>query len=209
LSIPSHKSTPEKGRVSQEPQRSNGKARVSAILQAAAAVLDEKGYDLTTVAEIAERSDTKIGSLYRFFPNKESIADALIVHARENIDLVFDKFDITVESLSITELSDNLLDLIFELFTRPALMALLDTGKQWTVKREEFRAAMLSRISKALLLHSPKLSQMLANDVAVIVLHNAKTVVLHRPSAGTTSNLKAEIQQMNRLYLASKLEKRE
>lgn len=44
-------------------------------MEAAAAVIAEKGYEGATMAEIAARSGTKIGSLYRFFPNKESLAD--------------------------------------------------------------------------------------------------------------------------------------
>ena len=94
MSIPSHKSSPKKPRAVQAPQRSNGKLRVAAILEAAAAVIAEKGYEGATMAEIAARSGTKIGSLYRFFPNKESIADTIIVSARENLDAVFDRFGV-------------------------------------------------------------------------------------------------------------------
>ena len=89
----SHKSSAKKTRPVRPPQRSNGKLRVAAILEAAAAVIAEKGYEAATMAEIAARSGTKIGSLYRFFPNKESLADTLIVSAHENLDAVFDKFD--------------------------------------------------------------------------------------------------------------------
>ena len=63
------------------PQRRNGKLRVAAILKAGAAVIAEKGYEAATMAEIAARSSTKIGSLYRFFPNKEVLANALIAHS--------------------------------------------------------------------------------------------------------------------------------
>jgi AcrR family transcriptional regulator len=99
LSIPSHKSSPKKGRAVQAPQRSNGRLRVTAILDAAATVIAEKGYEAATMAEIADRSGTKIGSLYRFFPNKESLADSIVVTARENLDTVFDKFDASMPSL--------------------------------------------------------------------------------------------------------------
>jgi AcrR family transcriptional regulator len=94
--------------------------RVAAILEAAAAVIAEKGYEGATMAEIAARSGTKIGSLYRFFPNKESLADTIVVSARENLDAVFDRFDAGVHALSIRALADDLMALIFELFTRPA-----------------------------------------------------------------------------------------
>ena len=80
-------------------------------MEAAAAVIAEKGYDGATMAEIAARSSTKIGSLYRFFPNKESLADTIVVSARENLDAVFDRFDADVPALSVRALADDLMAL--------------------------------------------------------------------------------------------------
>src|SRR5215467_11734103 len=109
------------------PQRSNGKLRVAAILKAAALVIAEKGYEAATMAEIAARSGTKIGSLYRFFPNKESLADTIVVTARENLDTVFDQFDAGVYGLSVRDLADNLVaGLVEQVFAKPALMKLMD-----------------------------------------------------------------------------------
>ena len=159
LSIHSHKSSSKKARAVKAPQRANGKLRVAAILEAAAAVIAEKGYEGATMAEIAARSGTKIGSLYRFFPNKESLADTIVVSARENLDAVFDRFDANVNELSIRALADDLMALIFELFTRPAFMKLLDAGQDWSVKREEFRSAMMQRVAKTLTIHTPSLSK--------------------------------------------------
>ena len=45
----------------------------------------EKGYDAATMTEIAARSGTAIGSLYRFFPSKESLSDALLLHYVEQM----------------------------------------------------------------------------------------------------------------------------
>jgi AcrR family transcriptional regulator len=59
-----------------EPKRQRGHLRVAAILEAGVAVFTEKGYDAATMTEIAARSGTAIGSLYRFFPSKDVLADA-------------------------------------------------------------------------------------------------------------------------------------
>src|ERR1700744_6116460 len=72
------------------PQRRPGKARVAAVLEAGAAVIAEKGYDAATMAEIAAVAKAPIGSLYRFFPNKEILADALV---QRYIVLVNEAFD--------------------------------------------------------------------------------------------------------------------
>ena len=57
------------------------------------------------MAETAAGSSTKIGSLYRFLPNKERLADPIVVSVRENLDAVFDRFDRNVNVLSIRTLA--------------------------------------------------------------------------------------------------------
>jgi AcrR family transcriptional regulator len=206
LSISSHKSSSKKSRPAHAPQRANGKLRVAAILEAAAAVIGQKGYEGATMAEIAARSGTKIGSLYRFFPNKESVADTILVSARENIEDVFDKFDARVTALSIRALADELMALVFELFTRPAFMKLLDAGQDWSVKREEFRAALQQRVTKTLTIHTPKLSKKSAADIALVVMLNAKAVATQKAFFGhSASNVPDEFRDMTRLYLQSRL----
>ena len=205
MSIHSHKSSSKKARPVQAPQRANGKLRVAAILEAAAAVISEKGYEGATMAEIATRSGTKIGSLYRFFPSKESLADTIVVSAREDIDTVFDTFDAGVRALSIPALADNLMALIYEQFTRPAFIKLLEVGQDWSVKREEFRSALLQRVAKTLIIHTPKLSKESAGDIAQVVVLNVKAVVTHQAFFDSASSTADEFRDMTRLYLRSRL----
>jgi AcrR family transcriptional regulator len=48
-----------------------------------------KGYDAITTDAVAERAGVSVGSLYQYFPNKESLVAALIRnHAEEIIDTV-------------------------------------------------------------------------------------------------------------------------
>jgi AcrR family transcriptional regulator len=209
LSIPSHKSSAKKTRPVQAPQRSNGKLRVAAILNAAAAVIAEKGYEVATMAEIAARSGTRIGSLYRFFPNKESLADTIVVSARENLDAVFDKFDAGVKALSTRALADDLLALLLEqVFTKPALLKLLDVSQDWSVKREEFRNAVLRRIAKTLMIYSPNLPKKSTGDIALVIMLNTKamaTVATHQELRDSAPSSLDEFRDMTRLYLQSRL----
>jgi AcrR family transcriptional regulator len=174
-------------------------------LEAAAAVIDEKGYEAATMAEIAARSATKIGSLYRFFPNKESLADTIVVSARENLDAVFDRFDAGVSALSVRRLSDDLMDLILDLFARPAFMELLDAGQEWSVKREEFKNAMQERVATTLMIHTPSLAKKSANDIALVVMLNAKAVATHLPLLPPDSSVPDEFREMTRLFLQNRL----
>jgi AcrR family transcriptional regulator len=177
--------------------------RVAAILAAAEAVIAERGYEAATMAEIATRSGTKIGSLYRFFPNKESLADTMVASARENLDAVFDKFDTSVNALSIRALADALLALLFEpVLTKPALMKLLDAGPDWAAKRDEFRSAVLRHIAKTLMIYSPNLPKKVATDIALVILLNVKAASTHQ---GLPSSTLDEFRDMARLYIESRL----
>lgn len=203
MSVSSHKSSPTTQRGIRAPQRSNGKVRVAAIVEAAAAVIAEQGYEGATMAEIAARSGTKIGSLYRFFPNKESLADTIVVSACENLDAVFDTFDATVRALTIQALAGALPALLVEqVFTRPALMQLLDASQDWSVKREEFRSAALQRIANTLMIHSPNLPERSAGDIALVMLLTTKARATHQELRESTVD---EFRDMIRLYLQSRL----
>src|SRR5579859_7366831 len=64
--------------VRRKPQRQRGHERVAALLEAAGACFVEKGYEGTTMTEVAARAGAAIGSLYQFFPTKEALARALL-----------------------------------------------------------------------------------------------------------------------------------
>ena len=166
-------------------------------------IIAEKGYEAATMAEIAASSGTKIGSLYRFFPNKESLADTIVVSARENLDTVFDRFDAGVKGLSVQALADSLVaQLVEQVFTKPALMKLLDASQDWSVKREEFKNAAVRRVAKTLLIHSPKLPKKSAGDIALVVLLNTKAMATQ---PGLRDSALAEFRDMTRLYLQNRL----
>lgn len=59
------------------PQQQRSRARLERIFDAAAAVFGEVGYDPATTHQIAERAQTAVGTLYRFFPDKRALFLAL------------------------------------------------------------------------------------------------------------------------------------
>ena len=60
------------------PAQRRSRATVDAILEAAARVFAERGFAAGTTNRIAERAGVSVGSLYEYFPNKESILVALV-----------------------------------------------------------------------------------------------------------------------------------
>ncbi|MCF3120149.1 MULTISPECIES: TetR/AcrR family transcriptional regulator [Streptomyces] len=65
------------------PVQERSAERLTRILDACAAVLDEVGYEGLTTRAVAQRAGVPIGSVYRFFGNKRALADAL---AHRNLD---------------------------------------------------------------------------------------------------------------------------
>jgi|SRR5687768_8562936 len=73
------------------PTQERSKKRVEAILDAAAEIFVEVGYDSATIDSIAERAETSVGSIYQFFPNKEALFIALAERCIERTKQVFEE----------------------------------------------------------------------------------------------------------------------
>ncbi|MFI2781863.1 TetR/AcrR family transcriptional regulator [Streptomyces sp. ALB3] len=58
--------------------------RLARILDAGAVLLDETGYEQLSTRAVADRAGVPIGSVYRFFPNKRALVDAL---AERNLEV--------------------------------------------------------------------------------------------------------------------------
>ena len=63
--------------VRTEPIQQRSAARLSGLLDAAAAVVDEVGFDRITTAMIAERAGASIGTVYRYYPDRVAVLHAL------------------------------------------------------------------------------------------------------------------------------------
>jgi len=66
------------------PRQERSKVMVEAILEAAAQIFAELGYARATTNKIAERAGVSVGSLYQYFPNKDSLISSLheVHHAK-------------------------------------------------------------------------------------------------------------------------------
>jgi AcrR family transcriptional regulator len=59
------------------PKQARSQATIDTILEATARILSKRGYAGTNTNLIAERAGVSIGSLYQYFPNKDSLIAAL------------------------------------------------------------------------------------------------------------------------------------
>jgi len=203
--MPSNKSSQNRGPLA--PQREVGRQRVAELIEAAAAVIQERGFEAATMAEIAARAEAKIGSLYRFFPNKDAIADALMAHQAEILQEAYDAIHDRAVDATPEELADILIDLLVKLHPQTqGFAALLDSRTDWTVVRQRFRAQALAGIKTALTTCAPGLDDQQADDIAAVVLNNMKTMVgMTTMDAPTSAGAPDQLRLMNRLFLAAKL----
>lgn len=201
----SQKSTSPDKRGPLLPQRRAGKQRVADLLRAGASVIAERGFDAATMSEIAARAGAPIGSLYRFFPSKQALADALIHQYNELVDASFSRIDDRLEMLTTDALADSLLDALTGLRgeTQTAMIALLNAGVERPSLREEFNNAFLRHIAHTLKLRKPQLHDKNAEDIAIVLLQNMKTMKYLEPDRNAGAI--AELRAMTQLYLRSKL----
>lgn len=76
------------------PKQERSRVTVEAILDATALVLVREGYDRASTKRVAGVAGVSIGSLYQYFPNKESLVAALYErHLRELLAVVERKFE--------------------------------------------------------------------------------------------------------------------
>jgi AcrR family transcriptional regulator len=72
-----------------QPTQERGKERVRIILAAALELFKERGIEETTTNDIAERAQIPIGSLYRYYPNKDTIIVALTELVCEDLSRIY------------------------------------------------------------------------------------------------------------------------
>ena len=74
-------------KIKKQPRQARAKATVDSICVAAARLLEKEGYESITTNRVAERAGVSVGSLYEYFPNKQSIvASALAMSLREIVE---------------------------------------------------------------------------------------------------------------------------
>jgi AcrR family transcriptional regulator len=68
-----------------EPVQARSTARLTALLDAAAAAIDDLGYERLTTAMVAERAGASIGTVYRYFPDRIAVLQALATRNLEHV----------------------------------------------------------------------------------------------------------------------------
>jgi AcrR family transcriptional regulator len=98
-----------------EPQQTRSRDKLDRILAAAAGLLAELAYQEVSTRLIAERAGVSVGSLYRYFPDRDSIAEALLAGWLEDLMNTFRQSDPPSQAGSFVE---QAIDTYAEVFRR-------------------------------------------------------------------------------------------
>lgn len=112
----------EKAGIRRVPSQARSLKRYEVILDAAAELFAESGFEKTTMEAIAARAQTSIGSLYQFFSNKHAIFRAL---AERSLNRSRDLFEQMLPKVQLERPWTDLLDSIIDSF---AAFEYTDTG---------------------------------------------------------------------------------
>ncbi len=117
------------------PQQDRGERRVAELLEAAAAVIAEVGYEAATMTAVAERAGASIGAVYQYFPNKDAVVKALRRQFGDEISERWAPMLAQAQKLSVKQLVEGMLEIVVEFMeARPAYIAL--QGAPRTLKRD-------------------------------------------------------------------------
>ena len=184
-----------------QPQRQRGHDRVAAILQAAVTLFSEKGFEAATMTEIATRSGTATGSLYRFFPSKDLLADALLLQYTEHVTERMNALKQQAPGMPLEQLTVALIQFM-QAPDRSFASSLVDARGVSAQRREQFRQDLRQQLAGLLQIAIPGLPATKAAPMAVLLLHTLKAVpqIVHEKPA-VRAVLLAELRQFILLYL--------
>jgi AcrR family transcriptional regulator len=191
--------------VGSEPKQERGRQRVAAILEAGTAVFGEKGYDAATMTEIAAISGTAIGSLYRFFPSKDALADALLARYTQQLTEGFAELEQQLPHMTLDGVAAALVDFMVALQAqRSVAVSLADARGGSMDRRTELRQALRGGLSSVLCKAVPGLGETRARMMAVVVAQIFKGVSgAAQEQPAVQAALLSEMRELVRVYLAS------
>lgn len=156
------------------PTQERGERRVAQLLEAAALVIGDAGYEAATMCAIAERAHAPIGSLYQFFPNKPAITHVLRTEYGKHYEGLLIALEGDAKKLSLERLVERLVNVnIHFIDSRPAFLALLDAPPS-TKSPAALRQRLRERLARCFVAATPGLEKTRALRCAKITLQMLK-----------------------------------
>jgi len=114
--IPASEELFKSGLLINTPVQARSNARVTALLDAAAKVVHDKGYEELTTANVAEAAGASIGTVYRYFEDRVKLLEALAIRNLERADRRFQDALEQVTGTAPTAAIDVMFEMYLEMF---------------------------------------------------------------------------------------------
>ncbi len=180
-----------------KPKQRRSRETVEAVVEAAAQVFEMHGYAAGTTNRIAARAGVSIGTLYQYFPNKESLAVALLErHLAEGARRLHGWVaEAVADQISLRDTLARLVEGMIVLHAgRPRLQHIL---LEETPLPEPVHEALLAsereaaRVVARQLRRCPEVRHTRVADAAVLVVHTVESLT-HRFAAHPEQGLPRE-----------------
>jgi AcrR family transcriptional regulator len=149
---------------------------VAQLLDAAADVIAQNGYEAATMTEIAERAGASIGAVYQYFPNKQAVVRALRVQYGAEMEQRWTLVDEASAGLSVQQLVDSFVDVMVRFIeSHPAYFPLLDAPLRYK-RDQQARNRLRERFAKIFRARKPSLAPEHAFRIANVALQILKSM---------------------------------
>lgn len=179
------------------PKQSRSKAVVEAIYEATIRILPRIGSQSITTKKIADLAGVSVGSLYQYFPNKESVLGSLM-------DLVLksemEKFNAKINEIngsSMQETTDAVIDFALDMFlsekekVREIFKKAPELGRVPSIFN--MRRAVVARLAEEMKKHHPGEAAEEYTRVSFIAVNSVMGVILTMLYDGSQSHSKDEL----------------
>ncbi len=166
-----------------QPKQQRGRERVEKILDAAAAVFDEVGYEAATTHLIAAKAQTAIGSLYQFFPDKAAVFNAMELRHIERVKVMWAQTNTPeIVQLPLRPMIQAITGAVAQLFEQPVSRVVFiqffgsrqifqSIDERMTQEAINFMASIFKQ-------RNPNLSAAQSSLLAEVCVHSGNAVVL-------------------------------
>jgi AcrR family transcriptional regulator len=176
---------------------------MASLLDAAGRIFGELGYHAATTNAIAAGAKVSPATLYQFFPNKEAIADALVIHYAT--DLAKEERAADVQELASAPLEEAIREVtgvVIEFHRKHPAFATLHAEaplSKGTVEQKRLLVqTFIDNVSKVLSIRNPKLDRQDALWSAEIV-HTALIGFLPALAGRKTSDRSRMVDALNQM----------
>jgi AcrR family transcriptional regulator len=134
-----------------QPNQDRAKETVETIFQATAHILEKEGFEKTSTNKIAEKAGISIGSLYQYFPSKESILGKMIDTFIEKEIRMLEKTLLADKPQNLEETIESIVEAVIESkrkqtrFTKLFAQKFLSLAKEDSMKKMDTHVLNLFR----------------------------------------------------------------